>query len=408
MIDKILLVGGTSRIPLVQKLLASKYGANKIRVSEKPMLTVAEGAAILSHSLSDDFECPHCGKIVKSNQKICENCKTDVSELTTSVVGPILYTASHNYYVGLLEGDKIIKKLIIEKQTPLPVEETRTFQTTTNNQKIVKVVIYSEVENGETCRLGIGLYLINNSLPLGSEISFDFNLDTNENFHVSVYPKNLIDQKKQILIGRGGLNEKALKTMDDLIERSIKEFKKLDSEQTLLDYVSQRIKEIEESNPNEITDEKWAEIYYNSTEKFAEIQRNEGEVSPVKRVVNTAKALVVEFGDLLDPFDKSAIIDLIKQIESSSDDFEKIPLVESLEEKTDNYGLLNSVNRIPMLSERILNVPGTGVGTTNKAADINKLNVLYTDAKTKLKMGHIDEGRNLKDEAYEIIDKYKI
>jgi molecular chaperone DnaK len=38
MIDNILLVGGTSCIPLIKEMLSQKYGSEKIKVSEKPML----------------------------------------------------------------------------------------------------------------------------------------------------------------------------------------------------------------------------------------------------------------------------------------------------------------------------------------------------------------------------------
>ena len=49
-IDNILLVGGSSCIPLVRKMLSEKYGSEKVLSSEKPMLAIAEGAAILAQS----------------------------------------------------------------------------------------------------------------------------------------------------------------------------------------------------------------------------------------------------------------------------------------------------------------------------------------------------------------------
>ncbi|MBR1786716.1 MAG: Hsp70 family protein, partial [Paludibacteraceae bacterium] len=53
-IDNILLVGGSSCIPLVREMLCQKYGKEKILSSEKPMLAIAEGAAILSHSMGTE------------------------------------------------------------------------------------------------------------------------------------------------------------------------------------------------------------------------------------------------------------------------------------------------------------------------------------------------------------------
>ena len=63
-IDNILLVGGSSCIPLVREMLSDKYGKEKVLSSEKPMLAIAEGAAILSHSMGTESECSHCGKMM--------------------------------------------------------------------------------------------------------------------------------------------------------------------------------------------------------------------------------------------------------------------------------------------------------------------------------------------------------
>ena len=78
-IDNILLVGGSSRIPLVRKMLIAKYGEEKILSSEKPMLAIAEGAAILAHSLSDEYECPECGEMVPKDNTTCPHCGAKLS-----------------------------------------------------------------------------------------------------------------------------------------------------------------------------------------------------------------------------------------------------------------------------------------------------------------------------------------
>jgi molecular chaperone DnaK len=80
MIDNILLVGGTSCIPLIKEMLSQKYGSDKIKVSEKPMLAIAEGAGILSHRLGDEYEPPLDGEIA---------------------VAEISYSTNHNYFIEL-------------------------------------------------------------------------------------------------------------------------------------------------------------------------------------------------------------------------------------------------------------------------------------------------------------------
>lgn len=386
MIDNILLVGGTSCIPLVKQMLSEKFGAGKIKVSEKPMLAIAEGAAILSHRLGDEFE---------------------AAVQDSTAIGDISYSTNHNYYIEVAEGDGFKMEKVIEKQTPLPVQVSKNFKTTTNNQKVVKVSIHSDVEDGKHEMQALGFYLIDDNLPIGSDLTFDFNIDTNENLTIGVAPKGKKNLTRQIVLGRGNTDHKALQTIDDLIARSSTEYKTVDGEEAFLKYISQRIKEIETKGATEIEDGKWHEIYYTTTEKFDEIKNTEQKSSDVENSVYRAKRLLYEFADLLDPFDKTAMINLINQIESSGDETEKMQFAETLETKTDEYGLLNSALRIESLAERILNIPATMPGVTNKQTDVTKLKQLGADVKTKFKMHQFELAKTLMDEAYDIIGKYR-
>ena len=86
MIDNILLVGGTSCIPLIKEMLSKKYGSEKIKVSEKPMLAVAEGAGILSHRLDDAYEQP---------------------DTNYPLIDQISYSTNHNYYIEVADGNNL-------------------------------------------------------------------------------------------------------------------------------------------------------------------------------------------------------------------------------------------------------------------------------------------------------------
>jgi molecular chaperone DnaK len=386
MIDNILLVGGTSCIPLVKQMLSEKFGAAKIKVSDKPMLAIAEGAAILSHRMGDEFE---------------------ATIEDTTAIGEISYSTNHNYYIEVADGNGFKMERVVEKQTPLPVQVSKNFKTTTNNQKVVKVSIYSDVEDGKHEMQALGFYLIDDNLPIESELSFDFNIDTNENLSINVAPKGKKNSSKQIVLGRGNADHKALQTIDDLIARSVKEYKTVDGEEAFLKYISQQIKEIETKGVTEIEDNKWHEIYYTSTEKFDEIKNTEQGSSDIENTLYRAKRLIIEFGDMLDPFDKTAMVNLITQIEASADETEKMQLASNLEEKTDEYGLLNSALRIESLADRILNIPGTSIGVAKKQSDVNRLKQLSVEVKTKFKMGQIEPAKTLMDEAFEIINEYK-
>jgi molecular chaperone DnaK len=386
MIDSILLVGGTSSIPLVKQMLSEKFGSGKVKVSEKPMLSIAEGAGILAYRLGEEYEA-----IIDDQTAINE----------------ISYSTNHNYYIETAEGDSFRMEKVIEKQTPLPIEVSKNFKTTTNFQKVVKVSIYADVENGKHEIQALGYYLIEDNLPIGSDLTFDFHIDTNEILSVKVAPKGKKNLSKQIVLGRGGADHKALKTIDELIDKSIKEYKTIDGEEAFLKYISQRIKEIESKGATEIDDNKWHEIYYNTTEKFDEIKRTEQGTSDVDLSYYRARRLIVEFGDVIDPFDKTAMIKLISQLDSSTDPIEKIQLAAELEQRTDQYSLLNAALSIDSFAERILNIPTTLIGVNNKQSDVNKLKQLSVDAITKIKMKQFDPATTVMDEAYEIIGKYK-
>ena len=284
MIDNILLVGGTSCIPLIKQMLSLKYGAERIKVSEKPMLAIAEGAGILSHRLGDQYEPVIGGETIPIDE--------------------IVHTTNHNYFIEIVDGDTIKMEKVIEKQSTLPVDKSKNFKTTTNNQKIVKVSVHADIENNEYQREGIGFYLIKENLPIGSELTFDFHMDLDEILTIAVAPKGKKHLSKKIIFGRGNADQRALVEIDELITKAAREYKTLEGEDALLKFVTQKINEIDAIGITEIDDNKWHEVYYTTTEKYDEIKNNEEGVTEVESSLFNAKRLIVEFGELLDPFDK--------------------------------------------------------------------------------------------------------
>lgn len=121
-IDNILLVGGSSCIPLVRKMLSDKYGNNKVLSSEKPMLAIAEGAAILAQSLPSDEEA----------------MATSSAEPAENQIGVVL-TTKHQTFIQLEnpDGSHRMEK-IIDSQEVLPFEANKKFRTISNNQKLLK------------------------------------------------------------------------------------------------------------------------------------------------------------------------------------------------------------------------------------------------------------------------------
>ncbi|MBS3780257.1 MAG: Hsp70 family protein [Desulfovermiculus sp.] len=145
MIDQVLMVGGSSRIPKILTSMQTEFGSEKVFVHERPMLAIAEGAAILSHRLSDRYECPQCGQLVDREDTTCAHCAFDLDAYTIAhSVLDIVHAAAHDYYIYLENGDK---HLLIEKNTPLPCESTEVFKLVHPEQRLVHLKFVNVVND---------------------------------------------------------------------------------------------------------------------------------------------------------------------------------------------------------------------------------------------------------------------
>ncbi len=147
LIDNVLLVGGSSRIPAVIKAMQDLFGVDKIYQHERPMLAISEGAAILSHRLADTYECPQCGDDVSQSDHKCSNCAFDLDKYKIDQgVLDIVHSAAHDYFICLENNEKF---LFVEKNTPLPITRSETFRLINPEQRLVHmkfVNIVNEVE----------------------------------------------------------------------------------------------------------------------------------------------------------------------------------------------------------------------------------------------------------------------
>ncbi|MEU9355648.1 Hsp70 family protein [Streptomyces griseoloalbus] len=75
--DQVLLVGGSSAIPLVRERLADVFGREKLRTDVDPMTCVALGAAVQS-ALVEELECPECRAACPLEADACPECATSL------------------------------------------------------------------------------------------------------------------------------------------------------------------------------------------------------------------------------------------------------------------------------------------------------------------------------------------
>ena len=141
-IDYVLLVGGSSYIPLVRRSLVRIFGEKKIRADVDPMKCVAFGAAILSAKRAETIECPK-GHLNPGKNLVCEEpgCGEPLTA-TGVVVSPV--TPMH--YGIQVQNDAF--EIIIPKGSTYPTPEPvrRRFVTPADNLKRIRVPIYAGMD----------------------------------------------------------------------------------------------------------------------------------------------------------------------------------------------------------------------------------------------------------------------
>lgn len=397
-IDNILLVGGSSCIPLVRKMLTDKYGQDKILASEKPMLAIAEGAAILSHSMGTESECPNCGKIIPVGADKCPYChmSTAGAAPTDTKDGGVLvsFTTKHKFFIEIADdADNKDYELIIGDNEVLPNEVSKKFYTLVENQKIIAVKLYNDAENNTKQMTGIGFLSIQENLPVHSELQFTFRLTEDEVMSVRV--KVVASGKTtDVVISRGLLDEHCLcsiqKSFDDVItDPTIDD----DNKTKFVEKLQKTIDTISVGNmPAEST--KWQEIESSvQTAKTKATTKEEGE----SVFVIITKILLDNFGRFIREEDKSAMRRELTNYENACTPMSKNEIANKLEELTDKYGLF--------IHAFMLNISGHDNSDPVRA---NKALVAFNQFMAALNEGNINKAREILDANESLIGKVNL
>lgn len=389
MIDNILLIGGTACIPLVKQMLSTKYGNDKILISEKPMLAVAEGAGILSHRLGDDYEAP--------------------LEITKTV-DEISCTTNHNYFIEVQakDGSSNFEK-IIEKQMPLPTSKSIILGTTVNNQKFAKVSLYSDVEGNEKEKMTTSYFTIDVDLPIQSEIVFDIEIDTNENFNIVAYPKGQKNLSKNIIIGRGQKDSAAFKTIEEFTTEILTKVDSWQAQHKYFELQKEMIKLSEQIGKENSLDQRWAEIDFKIKNAFDEALKEdveEREGSRDENIISGAIMLINEYNTIMRQSDVKTLIELLKDFDRA-DPIEKVEITSKVDKITDNYIDLFALFKLKAASEAAINRPGDGrLGKTKALEDSDYLKKQHENALNCFQTGKRDEGYAILNESIIIAKKY--
>ncbi len=220
LIDKVVMVGGSSSIPLVVQRMKELFGDDKVLVHERPMLAIAEGAAILAHRLSGSYECPDCGREVSQADKTCSACGFDlVANVAEKGVVDIVHTIAHDYFLELEDGSG---HLLANRNTPLPFETQDRFKLIHPKQQLAHLKFYNMVND---MKESIGDLWLGFELPEegsskeASEVLLDFEIDDNNIISVSARLADRTDVHVNRTLSRGNADERLFLDLERSIAR---------------------------------------------------------------------------------------------------------------------------------------------------------------------------------------------
>lgn len=143
-IDVILLVGGSTRTPLVREMLEEHVGA-PVRQDIHPDLCVALGAGLLASRLAGH----------------------DVDRVLVDV-SPYSFGPSH---LGMLDGElyTYCYRPIIKRNTPLPVTRTERYFTAAPFQKMIQVSVFQGDDSDALRNILVGNFTVEGLTPMAEE-----------------------------------------------------------------------------------------------------------------------------------------------------------------------------------------------------------------------------------------------
>ena len=187
-IDVILLVGGSSQVPIVQQKIREAFPINQVLVHPNPMYAVAEGAAIVAAGLTEKVT-----------------------------------TVSRDYCIELVNDPRFI---IIPQGEILPVKKFHNFKTEADGQRLIHFKFFSpdlvrkDLDNTDRDeRIGDMWLALDQPYPRGTEVLVTVELDEqNNSLQMMAALKNKPEVKVSCSFSRGGINEEISRQVEQRIK----------------------------------------------------------------------------------------------------------------------------------------------------------------------------------------------
>ncbi|MCJ7683075.1 MAG: Hsp70 family protein, partial [Desulfobacteraceae bacterium] len=367
LIDNVLLVGGSSQIPRVVEAMKREFGPEKVMVHNRPMLAIAEGAAILSHRLSETYECPKCGVEVSQAHSKCGDCGFDLEKyIIDKGVFDIVHSAAHDYYIHLENGEK---HLFVEKNTPLPCKETETFKLVHPEQKLVHLKFFNMVNDNEESIGDLWLGIDEEELDhkdgssaetevpgkerglLNVEITLE--IDENNLIEATATMKELPDVRLSKTLSRGSADEKLLVSLEEIIsEANSKKY----GGYVVLDLLIRVLSAIKDIN--RVVDPETGrldeQLYERANLKVKKAGRMAAEGRESKPLIYYAEHALLSFANFIPQSRKKTIlekIDHLKKMDEQGSYEENVKAMDDLDSALDGLGGINMLMQIQKAGE---------------------------------------------------------
>jgi molecular chaperone DnaK len=195
-IAEVILVGGQTRMPLVQKYVKEFFGKEP-RKDVNPDEAVAVGAAIQAGVLSGDVK---------------DVLLLDVTPLS----------------LGIETEGSVVDK-VIEKNTTIPTKATKVYSTASDNQTAVTIHVLQGERTRASDNKSLGKFDLTEipAQPRGMpQVEVTFDIDANGIMHVTAKEKTTGKEQKIIIKANSGLSEEEIKRMVSDAEAHAEEDKK--------------------------------------------------------------------------------------------------------------------------------------------------------------------------------------